>query len=233
VVERLSNVDDFGETLPDMNFFSLVYNCNVLITGDHATLIDRKGLYWVFSLEKASLVKSGNIFKSMTSEKIVKAKLGVGLVLTSNPEKDGSILISSREEAMIDVEIDLSNELDFRKFMESVSISFSSQDFENDKDYRDLFLKHIGEYHKLLDRRRKEINEQFPWIEWYRIYPESGKVEKVLNPEGSAIELDGGKNTYWRPMPDGTVKMGPVELVEQEKPKPAQDLKKDGTAVAK
>jgi hypothetical protein len=237
LVERISNVDDFGEYLSNMNFFGLVYDCNVFITGNHATLIDKKGLYWIFSLEKATLVKSGNIFKSMTPEKFIKAReVFAGLILASNPENDGSILISAREEAMIDVEIDLQKELDFSKFLESLPshlYHFSGEAYNNDKDYRDLFNKYSNEFGAFAARRRKETNDMHPWVEWYRIYPESGKIEKILNPEGAAIELDGREYHTWRPMPDGSVKMGPVELVELQKPKPAQDKEKDATTAAK
>jgi hypothetical protein len=220
LVEHMSNVDDLGKHMANMKFFMCVSFCNIFITGNHATLIDNTGLYWVFSLEKATLVKSGNIFKSMTLDKNIKAfSGGVRMVLASNPQNDGSILISTREEAVIDVEIDFYNEFDNTKFLKSLS------DID---DYVEL----SGKFYDSMDKARKKINARHPWIEWHRFYPESGKTEKFL-PAGAAIELEDRKNESWRPMPDGSVKMGSFELFEQEKPKPAQDKEKTAAAVAK
>jgi hypothetical protein len=62
---------------------------------------------------------------------------------------------------------------------------------------------------KIFELRLKELAKLNPFIVWYRIYPENGKVEKLSSaPEGGAYFRNGWENDVWRPMPDGSVKMG-------------------------
>jgi hypothetical protein len=100
---KLESSIDHGieELRPHMgrtDIFELAWYSKVIMTDHHATLINRNtGLYWVFSLEKASLVKAGNIFKGVTTEMILNGGFPEA-VLRANPEKDGTILIAAQEE---------------------------------------------------------------------------------------------------------------------------------------
>lgn len=191
--------DEIREFMSQVECFGLAYSSKKIITGNHATLINNKtGLYWIFSLETASLKKAGNIFRNLKPEQIAKGGF-FDAILCAHPEKDGTILISAQQEEAFATASDILVE------------------------YRDLAQRHnvgapnatmsVAELLGIYNRRRQELAEQQPWIEWYRIYPETGKVEKLsLPPEGAAIDRDGGKNDLWRPMLDGSVKMGPLTL---------------------
>jgi hypothetical protein len=48
-----------------------------------------------------------------------------------------------------------------------------------------------------------------PLVVWYRIHPDNGRLEKLAAPPtGGATHRDSWDNEHWRPMPDGSVKMG-------------------------
>jgi hypothetical protein len=80
--------------------FNLASMSSIVMTDRHATLICHiSGLYWVFSLERASLVKAGNIFKMVTPEMIAAGGFHFP-VLSANPEKDGTVLIAAQEERL-------------------------------------------------------------------------------------------------------------------------------------
>jgi hypothetical protein len=60
--------------------------------------------------------------------------------------------------------------------------------------------------------REKELAERNPFIVWYRIHPENGKSEKLNGPpEGGSFVRDVEKPVSWRPMLDGSIKMGNFE----------------------
>jgi hypothetical protein len=179
-----------------------------IITDKHATIInDKTGMFWVFSLEKATLVKAGNIFKKVTPEMIAKGGFHEA-VLAANPEKDGTVLISTQMEEAFTTEMDPVQEINELARIHNVLSPGATM---TPNEIFDIF-----------DKRLKELAERNPNIVWYRIYPENGKVEQLsLPPEGCAIDRDGGKNDGWQPMANGTVKMGPVRVKQQEeKPKP-------------
>ena len=200
--------DEIRDHMSKPEYFRLAgFTSHIIMTDSYATLLNwTTGMYWIFSLEKASLVKSGKIFKSMTVEKIAKVKTSTSVIMSAHPEKDyGTILISSREESAIDAEIDLDEEMTEFMVKHRVGQPDSTVKYQ---DYSDL-----------LDKRRKEVARQHPWIVWHRLYPETGKIEKIMNPEGAAIERGDEfmKTYFWRPMPDGSVKMG-YESFDPEKP---------------
>jgi len=59
------------------------------MTDDHAVPVNGSaGLYWVFSLEKASLVKAGGTFRNVTPEMAAKGGSGQA-ALRVNPERGG------------------------------------------------------------------------------------------------------------------------------------------------
>ncbi|MDR2697562.1 MAG: hypothetical protein LBB40_03705 [Holophagales bacterium] len=182
--------DDLKNYMSHPNFFKLASLSYIIMTDKYATLLNRKtGLYWIFSLEKASLVKSGNIFKSVTPEMIAKGGFP-DPILCVNPEKNGTILIAAQEE---------------RFFINETGDATE----ELNKMLEDNPFMPLEDAHKIYGRRLKELADINPFIIWYRIYPENGKVERLIEPpEGGTDLRDGGKNDRWRPMPDGSVQMG-------------------------
>jgi hypothetical protein len=204
--------DDFQKYMSEPNCFSLAWYSNVIMTDEYATLINYKtGLYWVFSLEKLTLVKAGSIFKKVTPEMAAKGGFPQA-ILCANPEKNGTILISSLEEYF---------------FMAEKGDAF--------KELRELREKNPfisnEEAKKILDLRVKELAYENPFIAWYRLYPENGKVEMIAPPEGGANIREELKNDVWRPMPDGSVKMAWDESKLKEIKK--TDQKEDSEREAK
>jgi hypothetical protein len=187
-------IEEIREHMADPSFLRLAANARIAMTDKYATLVHpNSGLYWHFSLEKASLVRSGSIFKTVRPD--VFAKQGyVDAILCVNPEKDGTVLISAVEEAAVMTEI--------------------GNTFEDLMELRKENPELSGtEAMKLWEDRRKELAKRNPLLVWYRIHPESGRLEKLgVPPIDGAYVRDGDKNDEWRPMPDGSVKMGPIAI---------------------
>jgi len=174
--------------------FNMAWAAEVVITDKYATLVCRTtGIYWIFSLEKASLLKTGNIFKSVTPEMIGNGGFA-SAILCTNPEKEGTVLIAALEEKyFIKEKTSVRDQL--KETLALITSGLSPEEQE--------------ERNKISNRRRDEFNNRNPFIVWYRIYPESGKVERLADaPEGGTILRDGDKNNWWRPMPDGSIKFG-------------------------
>jgi hypothetical protein len=194
--------------MSDQKFFGLACNAIFIVTGKYATIINEvTGLYWCFSLKKATLTKAGCIFKGIRPEEILKtiAKGGITMaVLCANPEKDGTVLVSASEEAALRGEVrDKWDEI--REMMEE-NPKMSETEAEK------LFLKH-----------QEALAKRNPWVVWYRIYPENGRVEKLSQPPiGGADKkkstlanlMSLGTANDWRPMPDDSVVMGELKLKE-------------------
>jgi hypothetical protein len=211
-------MDELRKHMTKADCFKLAFLSYVVKTENHATLINPEtGLYWVFSLEKASLVKAGNIFKKVTPEMTAKGGF-YQAILHVNPEKDGTVLIASMEETAFMAEtgdaIKEMNKLIHNKFLT-----------KEDRDKID----------EKIIRLEKEMADRNPLIVWYRIYPKNGRVERLSQPPAGGADLrDGGENDHWRPMPDGSVKMGIIDnnLIEKSKKmeKPENTDKKDDSA---
>ena len=85
----------------------------------------------------------------------------------------------------------------------------------------------------------KELVERNPYLFWYRIYPENGKVEKLpWPPDGGSNKREFNKDT-WRPMPDGSIKisgselgLGLTESLMEEAKKAEEDAKKKSAQAA-
>jgi len=110
-------------------------------------------------------------------------------ILCMNPEIDGTILIAAQDENF-----------------------FVTETGDAYKEINDMMENNPSmpeeEAHKILARRLKELAQRNPHIVWYRLHPETGRVEKLGSPpDGAPMVRDGGKNDYWRPMPDGSVKV--------------------------
>ena len=198
-------MDDFKDKMSDPAWFRLAGSSHTVMTDSHATLINRNtGLFWIFSLEKANLVKVGNIFKKITPEMLSKRNFLMGSaiipVLCVNPEIDGTILIAAEDE-------------DF----------FLSDDSDPSKEANEIYQnmpepKTRADYIKIFEQKLKERHERNPYIVWHRLYPESGKVERLPDaPLGGTTLKESPLVTTFRPMPDGTVKMGNVILEEAKK----------------
>lgn len=182
--------DDLKKFMTDDDCFKLAFLSKVIKTDTHAVLINpRTGLYWIFSLEKATLVESGNIFRKVTPEMIMNNGFPMA-VLCANPEKDGTVLVAAQAEEF-----------------------FITETGDAVKEMRELWQANPQmsrtEANKIMSQRQGEIATRNPFIVWYRIYPENGKVEKLPDaPEGGTLIREGNKNDSWRPMPDGSVKIG-------------------------
>jgi hypothetical protein len=161
------------------------------MTDKFATLVStRTGLYWVFSKEKASLVKGGNIFNKITPEHIASGGFEHA-VLCVNPEKDGTVLISAQDEDFLTGTVDLTKKI--LELQRAGILKFNS----------------LAKANEWMAQQHQAEDNNSPFIVWYRIYPETGKVERLsLPPEGGTLHREGSKNNIWRPMPDGSVKMG-------------------------
>ena len=188
-------MDEIRMYMSHPDVFKQGWFSEVIMTDGYATLINyRTGLYWVFSLEKASLVRAGTIFKKVTPEMIANDGFSRA-VLCANPEKDGTILISAQDE-------------DY--FITETSDAYKEA---HDLRKKDPFISN-EDVSKILEQRLKEIAEKSPFIVWYRIHPENGRIEKLsVAPEGGVYfrNIDDLKNDTWRPMPDGSIKMGYFE----------------------
>ncbi|MCL1894441.1 MAG: hypothetical protein FWG02_09460 [Holophagaceae bacterium] len=165
------------------------FHCQIVMTDEYSTIIDGKtGLFWVFSLEKASLVKAGTIFKSITPEIVANNGYSVSPIFCIQPEKEGTVLMNTENEKVLTDGIG---------------------------DYYDKLLAtpnlSVEEILKLHTLRDEDIARQRPFIAWYRLYPENGRVEKLsMAPEGGIEIKEKGISFSFRPMLDGSVKMGNI-----------------------
>lgn len=192
-------MDDLRKHMANGDCFQLAWYSSIVMTDSFATLISpTTGLYWIFSLETASLKRTGNIFRNVTPEMISKGGFSGGAVLCAHPEKDGTVLVSAQMENLFIYETS--------NVEKEIGELMQQNPAMTGREALDLFRA-----------RKKELADRSPMIDWYRIYPESGKVEKLgLPPEGGATEREGGKNDIWRPLPDGSVRMGPLNLKSAE-----------------
>jgi hypothetical protein len=67
------------------------------------------------------------------------------------------------------------------------------------------------EYLRQLDDRRRKNLQNSPFIAWYRLHPENGKVEKLNETPEGGTHLRAEEHS-WRPMPDGSIKRGKLEI---------------------
>jgi len=204
--------DELRKYMAGPKCFGLAWSSQVILTEGRATLLNYStGLYWVFSLEKAALVKAGNIFSKVTPEMAAKGGFSQA-VLCANPEKEGTVLVSAVEESFFTTE------------------TKNPFDIVN-KGTRDGSIKPEEATSELM-RLLEERAQRNPHINWYRIHP-NGKAEKLgAPPVGAELVRDGEKNLneVWRPMPDGSVKMGHIrEAIFPSRP-PEQAEKADQKA---
>jgi len=183
--------EDLRKHMSATNCFELAWYSKIIITEGRATLVNRyTGLYWVFSTETASLVKASSIFRNVTPEMIAKGGFSQA-VLCANPEKSGTVLVSAQDEDL---------------FIAAKQDTYS--------EVKALYAMHPdggrdAEIEALVRRKLEEARERSPRIVWYRIHSDTGRVERLKEPpEGGASVREGWKNDIWRPMPDGSVKMG-------------------------
>ena len=222
--------DKLRKYMSDPDCFKLAWLSKVIMTDKYAILINSStGLYWIFSLEKASLIKANNIFKNAEPEWIAKGGFYNLAVLCANPEKDGTVLVSTLDE-----------DLFVNKGLEPLKLDKIDEVIIDEyvNNYPDVDPILEEKVRKIWAFRRAERVAKFQYIVWYRIYPENGKVEKLPGfPEGGTLFRDGG-NDIWRPMPDGSVKMGwesafalrdavEEKMKKAEKDNPAEKTKKE------
>ncbi|MCL1893206.1 MAG: hypothetical protein FWG02_03065 [Holophagaceae bacterium] len=198
-------MDDIKDKMSDEAWFGLAGSSLTTMTDNHVTLINyQTGLYWIFSLEKANLVWAGNIFQKVTpeflaSKNFLKGSIAVP-ILCFNPEIDGTILIASEDENF-----------------------FLTDGSDTNKEATEIFQampepKTRQDYIRIFERLEKERHERNPFVVWYRLFPESGRVEKLPDaPNGGSLLKSEFLTTTFRPMPDGSVKMGNIILEEAKK----------------
>jgi hypothetical protein len=213
-------MDDLRPYMGRTDIFKLAWYSNVIMTDRHATLINYStGLYWVFSLEKASLVKAGNIFKEVTTEMILNGGFP-NAVLCANPEKDGTILIAAQEELLFTKET-----------------SNPKKDLEKFKEQHPLATKEDME--KMRKHFESEWRQRNQVITWYRVYPENGRVEilKVPPAGGDILRNDTARMavTTFRTYADGSVNMSFMDRLlkhyMEKQPVKGQEEKEDGKAL--
>jgi len=193
--------DELHDHMSNPNCFNLAYSSSIAMTDKYAVVINYgTGLYWVFSLENAALVKAGNIFKKVTAEIIAKGGF-VSAVLLAQPEKEGTVLIAAQEEDyfIINNSDPMSNE---------VYVKLAEQRPVDPDMTQEKYIKEIKE-------RLTKQREKSPYFAWYRLYPEDGRVEKLEDPPKGGAKTRGSSDS-WRPMPDGSVKMEVTERVIYE-----------------
>jgi hypothetical protein len=203
-IRLLSPIDhgreDLRKYMSDPAWFALAWRSAVAITGDYAVLVNQQtGLYWIFSLRNGSLKKTGNIFKKMTPEILNEGgffRTGTVRmpVICVNPEKDGTILVAAEDE-------------DF----------FLTEKGDPGKEANEIWQnmpepKTMQDFANIFDQKERELYERNPYIVWYRLYPEEGRVEMLSQaPEGGTLNR-GDARGAWRPMPDGSVRMGHLNM---------------------
>jgi hypothetical protein len=167
------------------------------MTDGRATLVNRAtGLYWVFSTEKATLIKAGCIFKQVTPEMAAAGGFHRA-VLCAQPEKSGTVLLSTQDEGIFTAETE-----DAHREADAL--------YENhEKMPHGVPHQTIDWIEEIRERRLEESKARSPLVVWYRIHPENGRVERLpAPPEGGSSIREVQDKDYWRPMPDGSVKMG-------------------------
>ncbi|MCL1893983.1 MAG: hypothetical protein FWG02_07100 [Holophagaceae bacterium] len=211
--------DDLKKYMSSEPCFDLACQSDIILTDKFATVVNSStGLFWVFSLEKASLVKAGKLFRRVTPEMIAKGGFSTA-TLAVNPEKEGTVLIASQDEDFF-VNLPPGN-----PYMEMAEMRMNNPQMTQEV------------YRRLLDDALEQRKRDSPFVVWYRIYPENGKVEKLYDPpEGGTFYRSEMKNGLWWPMLDGSVKLGNLEgeiassLLESQrsdKSDPAGEAKKE------
>jgi hypothetical protein len=116
-------------------------------------------------------------------------------VLCVNPEKTGTVLLSAQDEGLL-----LAEKVDaYREYSELYDKVPLDQTFGQNIDWIE----------ELYRRRLQEVKARSPLIVWYRIHPENGTLERLpAPPEGGSSIREVQDKDHWRPMPDGSVKMG-------------------------
>ena len=213
--------DDLRKHMSNPVWFDLAWRSAIVMTDEYAVLVSQQtGLYWIFSLKNASLKKAGNIFRKMTPEILAEGDFfRVGRptpIICVNPEKDGTVLIAAEDESFF-----LTEKGDPSK--EAMEVW---QNMPEPKTQQDFI--------KIFDEKEKELFERNPYIVWYRLYPENGKVEMLSGPPEGGTLLRGDARGAWRPMPDGSVEMGHLSMkireVKEEEKVENDGVKRDSTA---
>jgi len=86
------------ESMFEPSWFELAASDSTIVLSDEYAVVihNNTGIYWVFSLKKATLTRSGRIFRKVTNEMISKGGFNRA-ILQVHPEKDGNVLISAQD----------------------------------------------------------------------------------------------------------------------------------------
>lgn len=209
------------DDIPISSLFAEASGGSVIIADKYAVLLSKHtGLYWIFSLETATLKHAGKIFGKATPEWIANGGNSKA-ILCANPEKDGTVLVSAQKEDVI-----LSPQAGdaMREFND---LNNNRQPTGSPKSLEEI-LEVVREAQRTIGEREQELKNKNPFTVWYRIYPEGGRVERDIYPDGAALIRE--DSDIWRPMPDGSVKMGVPIFTEKEAKKEVRD---DGSNTVK
>ncbi|HJV90802.1 MAG TPA: hypothetical protein VJ623_10895 [Holophagaceae bacterium] len=207
------------ESLPELKF--LLPLGLVIRTPDHLTLIVQKtGMYWVFSLENGSLQRSGRLYASLTDE-MLQQGLPWPVVLHAQPLPDGDLFLSTRSEAAL---LGSRQGLADLKRIEMETGKASLQD-----------------QHRWVEAwksKRTELNNQFPEVVWWRFSPNSGTFTRLNPPPPGARETLAGLSDeavfHWIPTPTGQVRITASDFTAfplQEPPLPSKSRAEGAKAV--
>jgi hypothetical protein len=186
-------MDDLDMSNP--NLFQLALTSRIIITDNFATLINKAtGLYWIFSLETASILRTGKVFKDATAKWISNGGNSRAIYCV-NPQKDGLILLVAHPDEALDQIGDVTQEMNEIFKQQSMTLT---------------------QMQEIRNSRLKALDNQYPFLVWHQINPGSGRAKKVIPPMGALIVKDDKIGNLWRPMPDGTVKMGALRLNKDE-----------------
>jgi len=200
--------DELREHVSNSIFFRMAANSLYVITDKYAVIVHpNTGLYWVFSLEKASLTRTGTIFRKVTPE-IIAQNGWVEAITCVNPEKDGTVLLSA-----VQLESVLS---DSDNTWGAVSAILTEHPGLSDVEAYTKFKERI-----------EELKNRNSNLDWYRIDPESGRLEKNLTPEGAAYVRKAGESNAWRPLQDGSIRMGEIKFNETKGAEKSPPLKEN------
>jgi len=220
--------DGLRKYMSNPDCFKLAWFSQVIMTDGRATLVNKDtGLYWVFDTETARLVKAGGVFKGVTPDMAASGKFMSRFgVLCANPEKAGTALISAQDEGLYLAETE-NTWAEYRRMWDSVPPEQHTEELDALLD-------------EFLQRGLGEALARSQPIVWYRLHPENGRLERLDSPPegGASIRGDTYLNDTWRPMPDGSVRMGWLSFFDANKlskdqaPKPAPKLDVESDAEA-
>lgn len=173
----------------------------LVFTDHHATLMDLdSGLYWIFRLDKAQLAHHGRLYAKV-SDQLLKADQVRKTILGIHPTPDGDLLIMAR--------------------LEEVVVAGTPDPMKQAQTYLAQPGADPDHGFRLASEGQRQLVDRNPLVKWFRLDPETGALKVLpLPPPGGSEVLEAEQGYAWRPLPDGTLKMGPVTPRDPEPNRP-------------